>query len=127
VWEDGEVLTLTSYPMCARQSALTSWLKSNAHPARGSASRTARVSVARPNPKEAEGKTLTPGQMLHVIQTAKLNGIKVVFISPQFNSLQAEAIAAEIGGSVLAVDPLAADYQENLRRATSLFLKAGDE
>jgi hypothetical protein len=41
--------------------------------------------------------------------------------------LQAEAIAAEIGGSVLAVDPLAADYQENLRRATSLFLKAGDE
>jgi len=38
VWEDGEVLTLTSYPMCARQGALTSWLKSNAHPARGSAS-----------------------------------------------------------------------------------------
>ncbi len=48
----------TFFSWCARQGALTSWLKSNAHPARGSASRTARVSVARPNPKEAVGKTL---------------------------------------------------------------------
>jgi len=44
--------------VCARQGALTSWLKSNAHPARGSASRTARVSIVRWNPKEAAGKTL---------------------------------------------------------------------
>ena len=44
--------------VCARQGALTSWLKSNAHPARGSASRTARVSVARPNLKEAVSKAL---------------------------------------------------------------------
>jgi hypothetical protein len=43
---------------CARQGALTSWLKSNAHPARGSASRTARVSTARWNLKEAVSKTL---------------------------------------------------------------------
>ncbi|NTW83301.1 MAG: zinc ABC transporter solute-binding protein [Chlorobiaceae bacterium] len=76
---------------------------------------------------EAEGKTLTPVQMQHVIQTARKNRIKVVFISPQFNSSQAEAIAAEIEGRILAVDPLSADYQENLRRATSLFLKAGHE
>ena len=44
--------------LCARQGALTSWLKSNAGPARGTASRTARVSAARPNPKEAVSKTL---------------------------------------------------------------------
>ena len=44
--------------LCARQGALTSWLKSDAHPARGSASRTARVSVVRSNLKEAVGKTL---------------------------------------------------------------------
>jgi hypothetical protein len=37
---------------------MTSWLKSNAHPARGSASRTARVFTVRWNPKEAAGKTL---------------------------------------------------------------------
>ena len=44
--------------VCARQGALTSWLKSNAHPARGSASRTARVSTVRWNLKEAVSKTL---------------------------------------------------------------------
>jgi hypothetical protein len=44
--------------LCARQGALTSWLKSNAHPARGSASRTARVPVARRDLKEAVSKTL---------------------------------------------------------------------
>ena len=43
---------------CARQGALTSWLKSNAHPARGSASRTARVPVVRRDLKEAVSKTL---------------------------------------------------------------------
>ena len=36
----------------------SSWLKSNAHPARGSASRTARVSAARRNLKEAVSKAL---------------------------------------------------------------------
>ena len=44
--------------MCARQGALTSWLKSNAGPARGTVSRTARVSIARWNLKEAVSKTL---------------------------------------------------------------------
>jgi len=46
------------FSLCARQGALTGWLKSNAGPARGTASRTARVSIARWNLKEAAGKTL---------------------------------------------------------------------
>ena len=43
---------------CVRPGALTCWLKSNAGPARGTASRTARGSIVRWNPKEAAGKTL---------------------------------------------------------------------
>jgi len=70
---------------------------------------------------EEEGKTLTPGQMQRVIEKAKANHIKVVFVSPQFNISQAKTIAAEIGGVTRSVDPLAADYQENLRRATQAF------
>jgi hypothetical protein len=46
------------FSLCARQGALTSWLKSNAGPARGTASRTARVSIARWNLKEGDGKAL---------------------------------------------------------------------
>ncbi len=76
---------------------------------------------------EAEGKSLTPGQMRHVIDTAKKNGIRVVFISPQFNAQQAGAIAKAIGGKIHSVDPLASDYQDNLRRTTELFVKAGNE
>ena len=47
-----------SFFVCARQGALTCWLKSNTGPARGTVSRTARVSIARWNLKEAAGKTL---------------------------------------------------------------------
>ena len=43
---------------CARQGALTRRCKSSTHPARGSVSRTARVSIARWDPEEAGGKTL---------------------------------------------------------------------
>lgn len=70
---------------------------------------------------EEEGKTLTPRQMQRVIEKAKANRIKVVFVSPQFNTSQAKIIAAEIGGVTRTVDPLSAEYQENLRRATQAF------
>lgn len=76
---------------------------------------------------EAEGKTLTPRQMQHVIDTARQNRIRAVFISPQFNSAQADAIASAIGGYTLAVDPLAEDYPGNIRHTTDLFLKTGNE
>jgi zinc transport system substrate-binding protein len=70
---------------------------------------------------EEEGKTLTPKQMQRVIEKARANHIRVVFVSPQFSSSQAKTIAAEIGGVTRSVDPLAADYQENLRLATQAF------
>jgi zinc transport system substrate-binding protein len=73
---------------------------------------------------EEEGKTLIPRQMQRVIEKARTHGIKVVFVSPQFSTSQAETIAAEIGGVTQVVDPLAADYQANLRRATKAFIES---
>jgi len=73
---------------------------------------------------EEEGKTLTPRQMQRVIEKAKANDIRVLFVSPQFNRSQAETIAIEIGGKTRSVDPLSSDYQDNLRRATSAFLES---
>ena len=73
---------------------------------------------------EEEGKTLTPRQMQRVIDEAKANHIKVVFVSPQFSRSQAETIAKEIAGVTRSVDPLAGDYQENLRRATKTFIES---
>ena len=52
------LITTAFFCLCARQGALTGWLKSNTGPARGTVSRTARVSTARWDLKEAAGKTL---------------------------------------------------------------------
>ncbi|NTU59325.1 MAG: zinc ABC transporter solute-binding protein [Chlorobiaceae bacterium] len=71
---------------------------------------------------EGEGKTLTPVQMSMVIDLARRDRIGVVFVSPQFSTTQAEAIARDIGGKTVMVDPLSRDYQQNLRRATAAFM-----
>jgi len=73
---------------------------------------------------EVEGKTLTPVQMTRVIEKARAGRIKVVFVSPQFSTTQAEAIARDIGGTTAMVDPLSRDYQQNLRQATAAFVRS---
>ncbi|NTW52918.1 MAG: zinc ABC transporter solute-binding protein [Chlorobiaceae bacterium] len=73
---------------------------------------------------EAEGKTLTPVQMTKVIEKARAERIRVVFVSPQFSTTQAEAIARDIGGVTVMVDPLSRDYQQNLRKATTAFVRS---
>jgi zinc transport system substrate-binding protein len=70
---------------------------------------------------EVEGKTLTPRQMQSVITLARHGGIRVVFVSPQFSNAQAEAIAADIDGRTVTIDPLCRNYQENLRQAAEAF------
>ena len=73
---------------------------------------------------EKEGKELTPKTMQEVIRQAKRLGIRVVFVSPAFSSLQAETIAREIGGVIQPVDPLSGDYINNLRQAAEAFAES---
>ncbi len=70
---------------------------------------------------EQEGKSVTPVQMVRVIEAARAHNIRIVFVSPQFSSVQADAIARDIGGKTVLIDPLSRDYQNNLRRATAAF------
>ena len=70
---------------------------------------------------EHEGKSLTPVEMARVIELARAACIRTVFVSPQFSTSQAEAIARDIGGSTAMLDPLSRNYQENLRRAAAAF------
>ncbi|AHB13340.1 metal ABC transporter solute-binding protein, Zn/Mn family [Dehalococcoides mccartyi] len=63
---------------------------------------------------EIEGKEPTPQQMIEIIDLAIQNNISIVFASPQFSSRSAEAIAAEIDGRVVMIDPLAEDYITNM-------------
>ncbi|HEX78099.1 MAG TPA: zinc ABC transporter solute-binding protein [Dehalococcoidia bacterium] len=75
-------------------------------------------------PIEIEGKEPSPQDMAKLIKQAKENGIKAVFASPQFNPQSAQAIAREIGGRVVLIDPLAKDYIANLRLVLSKLVQA---
>ena len=75
-------------------------------------------------PIEIEGKEPKPAQLKELIQHARENGIKVVFVQPQFSSQSAEVVAREIGGQVAFVDPLAEDWMANLRQVADKFQAA---
>jgi zinc transport system substrate-binding protein len=75
-------------------------------------------------PIEIEGKEPKPAQLKELIQHARKNDIKVVFVQPQFSSQSAEVVAREIGGQVAFVDPLAEDWMANLRQVADKFQAA---
>ncbi len=75
-------------------------------------------------PIEREGKQPGARALAALIGQARSEGIRVVFVQPQFDKRQAGQVAQAIGGRVVAVDPLAADYGENLRRAARSFAEA---
>jgi len=63
---------------------------------------------------EDEGKEPTPAGLQALIDQAKAEGIRVVFVSPQFDEHNAQTIADEIGGEVVLIDSLGEDYLENM-------------
>ena len=68
-------------------------------------------------PIEIEGKRPKPAQLKELIEHARADGIKVVFVQPQFSTKSAEQISKAIDGRVAVVDPLARDWATNLRKA----------
>lgn len=70
---------------------------------------------------EEGGKEATAKKLKEVIDIAKGQNIKFVFYQEEFDSLQAETIAKEIGGGVVKVAPLAPDYIENLEKISEKF------
>jgi len=64
---------------------------------------------------ETGGKAPGPRHIQELIDRAKADGVKVVFVQPQFSPRAATAIARQIGGAVVPLDPLARDYVANLR------------
>jgi zinc transport system substrate-binding protein len=63
---------------------------------------------------ESEGKSPTPRQLLALIKQARAQGVKIIFLQPQFDRRSAAAVAEAIGGAVVTMDPLAPDVVKNL-------------
>jgi zinc transport system substrate-binding protein len=64
---------------------------------------------------EIEGKDPSPEHLKNIIDEAKEDNIEVIFVQKQFSTKSAQAIADEIDGAVVQIDPLAKDYIENMR------------
>ncbi|MGE0083832.1 MAG: metal ABC transporter solute-binding protein, Zn/Mn family [Desulfococcaceae bacterium] len=72
-------------------------------------------------PVETEGKEPKPADLQKLIEWGKKENIKAVFVQPQYSEKSAGVIASAIGGQVIAADPLAGDWAENLRQIAMKF------
>jgi len=63
---------------------------------------------------EAGGKSPKPKQMIHLIDKAKKEKIKAVFVEPEFSEKAAKQIAKEVGVPVIKISPLSPKWSENL-------------
>lgn len=65
---------------------------------------------------EDEGKEATPKHLTEVIDLAKADGIQVIFYQAEVDQSQALAFAEEIDGAAVMLEPLSADYIENMHK-----------
>jgi zinc transport system substrate-binding protein len=75
-------------------------------------------------PIEAAGKEPGAKALARVIDLGRREGAKVIFVQTQFSRHTAETVAAAIGARIVAVDPLAENYPQNLRRVAHEFADA---
>jgi zinc transport system substrate-binding protein len=62
----------------------------------------------------AGGKEPGPRHLAALIDQARKDGARVIFVQPQFSDSTAKIIAREVDAAVVPMDPLARDYIRNL-------------
>jgi len=72
---------------------------------------------------EIEGKEPNINQIKKIIDEAKKDGAKIIFVQKQFSAKSAQAIAKEINGAVIQIDPLSKDYFDNLQKMADNIVK----
>jgi zinc transport system substrate-binding protein len=72
---------------------------------------------------EIEGKEPSAQDLTELVDLAKEKDVKVIFVQAQFSTRSAEVLAQEIGGEVVAVDPLAKNYIENMDSVSDIFAR----
>jgi len=70
---------------------------------------------------EQEGKEAGPRDLENIAKVALQKHIKAIFVQPQFNKTQAQAIANLIHAKIVIIDPLAEDYLSNMYKVTNIF------
>ena len=73
---------------------------------------------------ESEGREPSARRLAGLAGEARALGVRTVFAEPQFSRRSAEAVAAQLDGKVVVVDPLPADWEAGLRAAAAAFAAA---
>lgn len=73
---------------------------------------------------EFEGRDPTPQQLTKVIQDARKNQIRAIFIQPQYSNKGARLIADTIGAKVVTLDPYSEDYLNSMRQIARQFAES---
>lgn len=66
-------------------------------------------------PIQIEGKEPSGRHLARIIEAAQSEGVRVIFVQPQFSRAQAQTVADALGGVAIPLDPLSPHYVENLR------------
>ena len=75
---------------------------------------------------EMDGKEPSPAQLKELVDTARANNTRVVFIQQEFDQKNAELIAQETGCRLVTINPLSYNWHdEMIRLATILAGKDG--
>ena len=73
---------------------------------------------------EHEGKEPGPHALSKLVELARRENIRTVFVQKQISSRIAHTLATEIGGRIEVLDPLAVDYFGNLMKAAEAIADA---
>jgi len=72
-------------------------------------------------PIEVGGKSPSASNIKKMIDRAREKHIKVIFVQKGFDKKSAKAIADEIGGRVMEIDPLEKDWIKNMKKIAGVF------
>lgn len=72
---------------------------------------------------EMNGKEPKPRDLRNLVTAAKKNHVKTVFVQPQFSRRAAESLSREILARIVSIDPLAYDFDGELRKFLEALLE----
>lgn len=75
-------------------------------------------------PIEISGKEPSPKQLSEIVDQARADCVRTVFVQKEFSSTAAAALAEALGGAVVTVEPLAQDYPAALLRTARSIAEA---
>ncbi len=73
---------------------------------------------------EISGKEPSLKDLVKIINLAKKENVKIIFVQKQFSKNAATIIAKSIGGKVVEIDPLAPNWLENIEKMANTIEEA---